>query len=448
MFLSSVRSQISLVYQLGTTIMAGIKEACEETPAVVPDEQEAGFRMDGGLQAWLQVLGSWILFANTWGLTNSFGVFETFYTDTYLTTSTPSAISWIGSIQLFLTMLVGVFAGWFLDAGYLQILLLLGSFLEVFGMFMTSLSTTYWQVLLAQGICVGVGSGLLGLTSVAVIPLYFSKRRMIATGIAATGSSLAGIVYPIMLRRLFVQIGFPCAVRALTFLMLGCLVICCAVMRLRPRRRKSTALIDFKHFQDFSYMAFVAAFTLMIASVYVPFFYIQRYALQLDVGDDMAFYLLSMMNATSLIGRIGPNILADRFGGVNVMAPACFLSAIILFMWRFAHTLAGLIVISLLYGLISGGMVSLPPATIANLTIQQSELGGRMGLAYTIAAFGALIGNPIAGACLRPSGADIPHIQSEFQGTWIFAGAFMLLATACLLLTRYLRFGFVASCKI
>lgn len=49
----------------------------------------------------------------------------------------------------------------------------------------------------------------------------------------------------------------------------------------------------------------------MISSVYVPFFYIQKYALQLNVNDDMAFYLLSIMNASSLIGRIGPNILAD-----------------------------------------------------------------------------------------------------------------------------------------
>ena len=129
------------------------------------------------------------------GLTNSFGIFETFYADSLLKTSTPSAISWIGSIQLFLTMLVGVFAGWFLDSGHLHLLLILGTFFEVFGMFMTSLSTTYWQVLLAQGICTGLGSGLLGLTSVAVIPLYFRKKRMIATGIAATGSSLGEYIY-------------------------------------------------------------------------------------------------------------------------------------------------------------------------------------------------------------------------------------------------------------
>ncbi|KAJ5173657.1 MFS general substrate transporter [Penicillium coprophilum] len=415
------------------------QEAAEEGQSASQDERKTEYRMDGGLQAWLQVLGSWILFANTWGLTNSFGVFETFYTESLLETSSASAISWIGSIQLFLTMVIGVFAGWFLDAGHLQPLLIIGTFLEIFGMFMTSLCTEYWQILLAQGICVGLGSGLLGLTSVAVIPLYFSEKRMIALGIAATGSSLAGIIYPIMMRRLFVSAGFPWAVRALAFLMLGCLVVCCAIMRLRPRPPQSTSLVDFKHIRDPSYMAFVAAFTLMMASVYVPFFYIQKYALQFNIDDDMAFYLLSMMNASSLIGRIGPNLLADYIGGLNVMAPACFLSAVVLFVFRFAVDLPGLIVIALFYGLISGGMVSLPAAIIANLTSKPSELGSRIGLAYTIAAFGALIGNPIAGACLRPSGTSSSDVQREYQGVWIFGGAFMLLSTGCVILTRYLN---------
>lgn len=63
-------------------------------------------------------------------------------------------------------------------------------------MLMTSFATEYWQILLAQGICVGIGSGLLGLTSVSVIPLYFAKKRMIATGIAATGSSLGEFCPP------------------------------------------------------------------------------------------------------------------------------------------------------------------------------------------------------------------------------------------------------------
>lgn len=123
------------------------------------------------------------------------------------------------------------------------------------------------------------------------------------------------------------------------------------------------------------------------------------------------------------------------------MLPCCLLSAVILLFFRFAHNLAGLIMVSILYGFISGGMVSLPPATIADLTGDMSEYGTRMGMGYTIASLGALVGNPIGGAAQRPRGLRTADVQTEFQGTWLFAGACMLTAAATLLWTRYLKFG-------
>jgi hypothetical protein len=66
---------------------------------------------NGGLRAWLQVLGSFFLFCNTWGVTNTYGVFQTYYELDLLRNSNPSAISWIGSIQAFLLMLVGALTG-------------------------------------------------------------------------------------------------------------------------------------------------------------------------------------------------------------------------------------------------------------------------------------------------------------------------------------------------
>lgn len=121
------------------------------------------------------------------------------------------------------------------------------------------------------------------------------------------------------------------------------------------------------------------------------------------------------------------------------MAPACLFSAIILFFMRFSHNLSGLIAVAVLYGLVSGGMVSMPPAIIAGLNQKPEELGARMGLAYSIAAFGALVGNPIAGACLRPQGTSVVDVQREYQGAWLFGGCFMILATACVWATAYLR---------
>lgn len=145
---------------------------------------------NGGLRAWLQVLGSFFLFFNTWGVTNTFGVYQTYYELDVLKDSNPSAISWIGSIQAFLLMLIGALTGPVYDAGYFRELLWGGSFFVVFGHMMLSLCTKYYQVLLAQGFCVGGGMGMLFVPGVAIISTYFNTRVALATGIAATGSSL------------------------------------------------------------------------------------------------------------------------------------------------------------------------------------------------------------------------------------------------------------------
>ena len=74
--------------------------------------------------------------------------------------------------------------------GYFKALVSTGTFMVVFGMGITSVATKYYQVLLAQGICVGLGGGCLFIPSVAIVAMYFRRRRALATGLAATGSSI------------------------------------------------------------------------------------------------------------------------------------------------------------------------------------------------------------------------------------------------------------------
>lgn len=121
---------------------------------------------------------------------------------------------------------------------------------------------------------------------------------------------------------------------------------------------------------------------------------------------------------------------------MTIMMPACFLSAVLLYAMRYVHDLPGLIVMSVFYGFVSGGMVSLPPAIIANLTTDPSAYGVRMGVGYTVAAFGGLVGNPIAGACRRFTSDDDGSTQAEFQYSWIFAGSTMMLCTMLLAFIR------------
>ncbi|TAQ87456.1 hypothetical protein B7494_g4213 [Chlorociboria aeruginascens] len=145
---------------------------------------------NGGLMAWLQVVGSFFLFFNSWGIVNTFGVYQTFYQGNLLSSESPSNISWIGAIQAYLLLLVSVIVGPLFDAGHFRSLLLVGTFFAVFGTMMLSISTDYWQVMLAQALCVGIGCGCLFVPSVAIVPTYFTTKKALATGIAASGSSL------------------------------------------------------------------------------------------------------------------------------------------------------------------------------------------------------------------------------------------------------------------
>jgi hypothetical protein len=136
------------------------------------------------------------------GIANTFGAYQTFYEGALLKNQTLSQISWIGSIQAFLLVSVGgLGTGKIFDAGYVRGLVFTGSVLVVFGMMMTSICKEYWQVILAQGLVVGVGMGCMFLPSVGVMSQYFKHNRAFAAGIAASGSSL-GMSYSTF-RKLF-----------------------------------------------------------------------------------------------------------------------------------------------------------------------------------------------------------------------------------------------------
>ena len=129
---------------------------------------------DGGLVAWLQVVGAFFLMFNTWsvsesfylvsplnqscrGNVQSFGAYQTYWETGELFQAASSSISWIGALQGFFLNFLGSLSGPLYDAGYFRILTTLGAPMIVFGQMMLSLSTKYWQALLAQAFCTGIG---------------------------------------------------------------------------------------------------------------------------------------------------------------------------------------------------------------------------------------------------------------------------------------------------
>jgi len=247
------------------------------------------------------------------GIVNSFGVFQTYYATAFLSNQTASDISWIESIQSFLLLLIGVVSGPLYDAGYFRALVITGSSLVVLGLFMTSLCTQYWQVILAQGVCVGLGQGLIAVPAVAILPQYFMKHKALAVGVAVSGSSLGGVIQPIVFRQLQPKIGFPWATRVLGFISLGTCAFSVSVMRVRRMPKQRRSLIEPTAFREAPYGLFCIAMFFSYVGFFGPIFYLSSYAIDMRaMNDDLAFYLLAILNAASIPGRILPGLLSRR----------------------------------------------------------------------------------------------------------------------------------------
>ena len=66
----------------------------------------------------------------------------------------------------------------------------------------------FWQLLLCQGFLTGLSCGMIFSPLPTIISQWFKKRRSLAFGIMATGSSLGGTIIPIAARNLIELIGY------------------------------------------------------------------------------------------------------------------------------------------------------------------------------------------------------------------------------------------------
>jgi MFS family permease len=124
------------------------------------------------------------------GVVLSYGVFQNYYAETYLSDFSPSDISWIGTVQGFLLFGGGIFSGPLFDRGYLRALLIAGTIFTTVGLMTASVAQHYYSIFLSLGLCTGIGSSLLFAPSVAVLGTYFTSKRQIAGGMAAAGGGI------------------------------------------------------------------------------------------------------------------------------------------------------------------------------------------------------------------------------------------------------------------
>ncbi|KAJ7485645.1 MFS general substrate transporter [Mycena latifolia] len=376
-------------------------EGDSRSQVATPSEQSDMGVPDGGVQAWMTVAGAWFVLFSTFGYLYSFGVYENFYALEYLTNHSPSSIAWIGSFQLMMPFALGLVSGKLFDKGYFHALEITGGLIFTLSLFMLSLAKPfqYYQIFLSQGLGMGIGIGLTFVPATSITSHHFAKRRSLAIGIVLSGSSAGSTIFPIMLNHLIPKIGFPGAVRASGYLVLGGLVVGNALMRTRPRPAR--AVPDVKSFfTDGAYLWAILGTLLSTSGVYLPVIYMQLFSVQHSVSSDLAFYSLAIMNGAGAFGRVAGTYLADIYGPFNLQVASTLITAGTIWAVLGIHNSATLVLVSTLYGIFSGAWLALSIACLANLARNPDEVGARTGIALALGSLGSLGSAPIQGALL------------------------------------------------
>ncbi|KAF9448295.1 MFS general substrate transporter [Macrolepiota fuliginosa MF-IS2] len=403
---------------------------------------------DGGLRAWLVVVGAFcnafatVGYVTSWGVrvidysvipsdTNIYAqIFQEYYEKNLLENYSPAVISWIGSIQYALIFMPGLVVGRLFDIGYFRITFMLSSALLITSVFLGAQCTKYWHFLLCQGFASGLGCGGVFSPTHAILSHWFKKKRGLVLGYMAVGASVGGVVLPIAAYKLIPEVGYRWAMRILGFIMVVVLGVSNLTVRRRlPVTKVKGGLLNLAAFKDMPYTIYCLSAFFIFLGIYTFLIYANVSAAVAGISPSLVSYFVALANAGSLFGRWVSGILSDKIGPMNVMIPFTLFGAAFTYAWPFARSAGSLIPVTIIYGFCSGMFVSLMTAPIMSLG-NEGDVGRRIGMYMTILAVGALVGPPCSGWIQQSSGG--------FEMVGIFAASSVALGTGLMAVVRFM----------
>ncbi|KAJ5103353.1 hypothetical protein N7532_003882 [Penicillium argentinense] len=425
-------------YQVASTVAPSHRSFHRDPVSRVTTDAEGNTYPEGGLEAWLVVLGSFLGLFGSLGLVNTIGTFQAYIETHQLKDYSSGSIGWIFGMYAFLTFFCGVQIGPIFDARGPRLLVLAGSVCEMAMIILVGFCTQYWHFMLVIGVLGGLGATLIFTPAISAIGHYFFEKRGVATGIAATGGSIGGIAFPLILQSLFPKIGWGWATRVVALICLIAFGFANLLIRSRlPKRpfNKENILPDFRIFREPRFALTTASVFFIEWGLFVPISYISSYALDHGFPTALSYQIVAILNVGSFFGRWLPGFFADYLGRFNTLIATvalCLLCNACLWLPA-GDSLALLIVYAVLFGFASGSNISLTPVCVGQLC-KTENYGRYYATAYTIVSFGTLTGIPIAGEILS-------RCNGQYWGLIAFTTVCYAAGLACCTAVKVIQVG-------
>lgn len=359
-----------------------------------------------------------------------------------------SFVAFGATLTFFFSGVLSPIAGWLIQRFRLRNLMLAGCGLLGGALIVHSQATVPWLVYASRTV-MGVSLCLVGvLPSIVLVSNWFVRRRGLALGILLTGTSIGGVVIPLIATPLITTYGWRTAMLSLSFV-IWLLLVPAVVFLVKDRPQEVGMLPDGDSVVGDSAPIAVSGLTLnealatptfwilalCAAAVFYPIFVTtQQFILQatkIGLTPQQASFSLSALFTVSVAGKFLFGWLSDRFAPANVMVACClvmFGSTIVLL----NLTTSTVFLFLLPFGFGYGGTFVLLQRIAADY-FGNREYPKILGVLIVIETVGAAIGGLVTGRLADAAGGDYTN---AFYAVICVSGLAFLLTVVLSFMSR------------
>ena len=315
---------------------------------------------------------------------------------------------------------------------------LLGGCGVAFGAWLTSVAGDVVTLYVAHGLFIGLlGNGVFVAPLLANITRWFDRHLGMAVAVVATGQSMAGAVWPPVLRYLTDGYGWREACFAYAVIALVLLLPLSLTLRAPPRA--AVASVGLRREggggRVLGWPAGVVVAMLCLAIVgccvamAMPMVHLIAYATDLGHPSSRAAEMLAVLLAGAVISRLVFGAVADRIGGLWTLLIGSSGQIVMLIGFTLVESLLGLYAVAALFGLVYGGIVPCYAIIVREL-FPVRQVGSRIGIVFLFGTVGMALGGWLGG--------QIFDLTGSYHTAFLIGMAFNLgnLALVGMLLVR------------
>jgi predicted MFS family arabinose efflux permease len=313
---------------------------------------------------------------------------------------------------------------------------LAGGFLLGLGLVLSSQAQALWQLSVTFGFLVGFAVGAFYAPLTSTVTKWFSARRGLAVALVSSGIGFGILLVPPLARAL--TSAWDWRVAMLILGDVAWLVVIPTALLIREAPGEASAptgaasvgpqYSSGQVFRTPQFWAIALTHFACCAAHSGPIFHMVTHAIDQGIAPMAAATALGVSGLSSIAGRVGGGVIADRVGVKPTLIAGLVLQAALVAAYLFARELSTFYALAVVFGVAYGGVMPLY-ALVTREYFGEKVMGTAYGAVFLISALGMGLGSLAGGVIYDRLGAY----------AWLYIGSALIGTMAVVLALTFRR---------